>query len=101
MSSDGRPPAARRGPDTVLPGGFRAAVVGLAGGGRVVILLLCGGALVPLTVVDLVRAGARGFVRGFGTTGPDFARFVAVLDGCSGLFGRLAPLPPIAGSFRG
>lgn len=62
-----------------------------------------GGALVPLVVVDLVSAGARGFVSGFGRFGDGAfpvlaARFIAVRDGWRVLLGRLAP---IAGSFRG
>lgn len=58
---------------------------------------LVGGALMPL--VDLVRVGATGLVSGFSAGAPrDALTLVAVLDGCKGLFGRLAPT---AGSFRG
>jgi hypothetical protein len=97
LSSDDRPPA--RGPETVLP------VVPLADVGFAATLPAAptGGALVPLVVVDLVSAGARGFVSGFGRFGDGAfpvlaARFIAVRDGWRVLLGRLAP---IAGSFRG
>ena len=71
---------------------MRAPTTGFEGGFELV-----GGALVPL--VDLVRVGATGLVSGFGVGAPrDALMLVAVLDGCKGLFGRLAPT---AGSFRG
>ena len=76
-----RPTIVRAVPTTGFKGGFE----------------LVGGALIPL--VDLVRAGATGLVSGFGAGAPrDAVTFVAVLDGCKGLFGRFAPT---AGSFRG
>ena len=66
---------------------------------------LVGGGLVPLVVVDRVKGGTRGLVRGFGRIGPDLvrfdavlSRFVAVREGWRGRLGRTAP---IAGSFRG
>lgn len=78
-------------PEAVLPVVVLVAVEGLEGG------LLVGGALAPL--VDWVRVGARGLVSGFGRIAPlEEVIFVAVLDGWSGLPGRLAP---IAGNFRG
>jgi len=79
-------------PEALRPTIVRAPTAGFDGGFELV-----GGALMPL--VDLVRVGATGLVSGFGVGAPrDALTLVAVLDGCRGLFGRLAPT---AGSFRG
>lgn len=92
LSSVVRPPAAGLEPDTTLPAAVREGTDGFDGG-----LELVGGALVPL--VDCVNVGARGLVSGFGATAPRVVvTFAAVLDGWSGLAGRIAPT---AGSFRG
>jgi len=78
-------------PEALRPTIVRAPTAGFDG------FELVGGALMPL--VDLVRVGATGLVSGFGVGAPrDALTLVAVLDGCRGLFGRLAPT---AGSFRG
>jgi hypothetical protein len=61
-----------------------------------------GGALVARSrarvVFEVDKVGARGLVNG---GGPGLGRFVAVLDGLRGSFGRRLVLEPMAGSFRG
>ena len=82
-------------PEATLPATTLEGPVGFCNGFELV-----GGALVPL--VDLVRVGAFGFVKGFGTAAPpaprEVLRFTAVLEGCRGRLGLVAPT---AGSFRG
>jgi hypothetical protein len=76
--------------DATPVGGFRIGTV------------VFGGALVARSrarvVAEVDNVGARGLVNG---GGPGLGRFVAVLDGFRGSFGRRLVLEPMAGSFRG
>lgn len=95
--------APRTGLETIRPAGTLDAVPAVVGF-REDTLVVFGGALVARSrareVLEVDNVGARGLVNG-GGPGPGLGRFVAVLDGLSGSFGRRLVLEPIAGSFRG